>query len=41
MKKLGLTLYMLEGAGLVISGFAKAERGLKKNDRTQLENIKD
>lgn len=41
MKKLGLTLYMLAGAGLVISGFATVERGLKENDRTQLDTVKE
>ncbi len=41
MKKLGLTLYMIAGAGLILSGFATQEKGLKENNRQVLEKVED
>ena len=39
MKKLGLVVYFAAGAALVVSGFATAERGLKQNNKVQLEKV--
>ena len=39
MKKLGYAVYGLVGAGLVLSGFATTEKGLKENNRTELERV--
>ena len=39
MKKLGYAIYGLVGAGLVLSGFATTEKGLKENNRTELERV--
>ena len=39
MKKLGYALYMLVGAGLVLSGFATTEKGFKENNRTELDRV--
>ena len=39
MKKIGFVVYGLVGAGLVFSGFATTERGLKENNRTELERV--
>ncbi|WP_026518601.1 hypothetical protein [Butyrivibrio sp. MC2021] len=39
MKKLGLVIYLMAGAALVVSGFATAERGLKQNNKAQLEKV--
>lgn len=39
MKKLGLVVYLMAGAALVVSGFATAERGLKSNNKMQLEKV--
>ena len=41
MNKLGLTLYMIAGAGLIISGFATQEKGLKEKNRQVLEKVED
>ncbi|MBQ8951063.1 MAG: hypothetical protein IJ065_07940 [Eubacterium sp.] len=39
MKKLGYALYMLVGAGLVLSGFATTEKGFKENNRTEMDRV--
>lgn len=39
MKKLGYAIYGLIGAGLVLAGFATTEKGLKENNRTELDRV--
>ena len=39
MKKLGLMVYLIAGAALIVSGFATTERGLKENNKLQLEKV--
>ena len=39
MKKLGLVIYGLVGVGLILSGFATTEKGLKENNRTELDRV--
>ncbi|MCR5226792.1 MAG: hypothetical protein K6E27_06230 [Eubacterium sp.] len=36
---LGYSLYMIMGAGLVLSGFATTERGLKEDDRREYDRV--
>ena len=38
-KKIGYAAYMLVGAGLVLSGFTTMEKGLKENNRTELDRV--
>ena len=39
MKKLGFVLYFLVGAVLVLAAFATKEKGLKENNRTELDRV--
>ena len=38
-KKVGYGVYMLLGAGLIFTGFATTEKGLKENNRTELDRV--
>jgi hypothetical protein len=39
MKKIGYVLYMLAGAGLILSGFATTEKGLKEDNRREYDRV--